>query len=192
MFDISTLILFCFASLGMTSIIVGGKIFIGVRDFFGRAAERVRQRRGRNGWTVVETIHEIINCNHCCGFWSGLFCGFLLVTAPTVCTCENVINLFMGFEKSFYIGHGYYIGNDAELWWTVLYQYLTYFGVLFCFAAAGSFLALVMQFVLDILHVHTIRFQPQMDDNEPNEDQISKETIGIRLPSNEIDNNESQ
>ena len=76
------LFLFCIATVGMTSIIVQGVIFLPFRQFFGNWAEKIHLRREQTGkparWSLVEWFSELINCAQCTGFWCGLFCGLLL------------------------------------------------------------------------------------------------------------------
>jgi len=77
------LFLFCIATVGMTSIIVQGVIFLPFRQFFGNWAEKIHLRREQTGkparWSLVEWFSELINCAQCTGFWCGLFCGLLLI-----------------------------------------------------------------------------------------------------------------
>jgi hypothetical protein len=80
-------LLFCIATVGMTSIITQGVIFQPFRQFFGDWAEQIREQRelkaqaiGRNSRrSCVEWFSEMINCAQCAGFWCGLFCGLFLV-----------------------------------------------------------------------------------------------------------------
>ena len=78
-------ILFCLASVGMTSIITQGRIFLPFRQFIGRRADKIHERREQVGkvprWTFVEWFNDLINCAQCTGFWCGLFCGLFLVTS---------------------------------------------------------------------------------------------------------------
>ena len=80
-------LLFCIATVGMTSIITQGVIFQPFRHYFGDWAERIRERREQKAQATdkilcrscIEWFSELINCAQCTGFWSGLFCGLLLV-----------------------------------------------------------------------------------------------------------------
>ena len=85
-------LLFCIATVGMTSIITQGVIFQPFRQFIGNWAEKIRvhreqrlqnhqvgvnppvPRRSFIGW-----LDELINCAQCTGFWCGLFCGLIFV-----------------------------------------------------------------------------------------------------------------
>ena len=83
-------LLFCIATVGMTSIIVQGVIFQPFRQSIGDWAERIRVRRERKAQersgvspptlrrSLVEWFNELINCAQCTGFWCGLFCGLVL------------------------------------------------------------------------------------------------------------------
>ena len=77
-------LLFCIATVGMTSIITQGVIFQPFRQFIGNWAERVHTRREQAGKvrrSLIEWFNELINCAQCTGFWCGLFCGLFLVTS---------------------------------------------------------------------------------------------------------------
>ena len=82
-------LLFCIATVGMTSIIVQGVIFLPFRRFIGNWAERVHQDREQKAhaanqiprWSLIEWFNELINCAQCTGFWCGLFCGLFLLTS---------------------------------------------------------------------------------------------------------------
>jgi len=90
-------LLFCLATVGMTSIITQGVIFQPFRQFFGDWAERIRahrellthreqrtqEREGVNPpvtrRSFVEWFNELVNCAQCTGFWCGLFCGLFFL-----------------------------------------------------------------------------------------------------------------
>jgi len=89
-------LLFCIATVGMTSIITQGVIFQPFRQFFGDWAEKIHERqqmkaqeRGGSGKILsppvsrrsfIEWFNELINCAQCTGFWCGLFCGLFFVS----------------------------------------------------------------------------------------------------------------
>jgi len=90
MVDFSTMVdflIFCIATVGMTSIIVQGVIFLPFRQFVGDWAEQIYLRREQTGKvsrrSLVEWFNELINCAQCTGFWCGLFCGLILVSPET-------------------------------------------------------------------------------------------------------------
>lgn len=69
--------IFCMATVGLTAILVDGKIFLPFRE---RLENRVREQEDvaqngkvRRSWSGF--LYGIITCYQCCGFWSGLFCG---------------------------------------------------------------------------------------------------------------------
>jgi len=83
-------LLFCIATVGMTSIIVQGVVFQPFRQSVGDWAEKNRVHRERKAQeqggvspsvshrSLVEWFNELINCAQCTGFWCGLFCGLIL------------------------------------------------------------------------------------------------------------------
>lgn len=86
-------LLFCFASVGMTAIIVDGKLFAPFRDwligystFLKEKREKYRQKPS---FTFVEFFEGIVTCYQCCGFWCGLICGLLLTTTFPQIFVEN-------------------------------------------------------------------------------------------------------
>ena len=78
-------LLFCIATVGMTSIITQGVIFQPFRQFFGDWAEKIHHRREQMGKghrrSCIEWFNELINCAQCTGFWCGLFCGLFILTS---------------------------------------------------------------------------------------------------------------
>ena len=116
-------LLFCIATVGMTSIILHGNIFAPLRQFFFDWAENLRQRREhrieKTGKaprcrSSVEWFNDLINCAQCTGFWSGLFCGLIIV--PT----ESLMDAM-----------------TANVSWTALYHAF----LLLCCGFGGSFLS---------------------------------------------------
>lgn len=57
------IILFVAGVIGLTHIVVDGKIFLAVREF-------VRRR-------LPVWMFSLLTCYQCSGFWAGLFCGWL-------------------------------------------------------------------------------------------------------------------
>ena len=83
--------LFCIATVGMTSIIVQGIIFLPFRQFVGGWAEGVHNHRAQKAQvtgrvlrrSLIEWFNELINCAQCTGFWCGLFCGLFLLSSDS-------------------------------------------------------------------------------------------------------------
>ena len=77
-------LLFVVASVGMTAILVDGKIFAPLREYLADHSRFLREKRERLNlrptWTFSEFLESIFSCYQCCGFWCGLFCGLLLIT----------------------------------------------------------------------------------------------------------------
>jgi len=107
-------LLFCLATVGMTSIITQGVIFQPFRQFFGDWAERIRVHREQRAQasnkvprrSFVEWFNELINCAQCTGFWCGLFCG-LFFLLPETCPIDisPLLALYL-FLKWFCCGLG--------------------------------------------------------------------------------------
>jgi hypothetical protein len=111
-------LLFCIATVGMTSIIVQGAIFMPFRQYIENLAETGRQRRAQAAQEphrilqkpLVEWLHELINCAQCTGFWCGLFCGLFLLSPDSNWIAETnvwqilnrlIVWLCCGFGGSF-------------------------------------------------------------------------------------------
>lgn len=62
------LIMFLLATIGMTNILVHGKIF----DVLQIGSKSVREWMKTPAFTS-----ELLDCYECTGFWAGLFCGTL-------------------------------------------------------------------------------------------------------------------
>lgn len=122
------LLLFAFATIGMTLILVRGSIFQPVRNTLARSVDRLRRRREKKGYppsfSLVEFVHELIGCTQCMGFWCGLFCGFFLITSDTFWIWGGLSSLRYLFNRLL---------------------------MLFCCGAAGSFLASLGDLTIDWL-----------------------------------------
>ena len=94
-------LLFGIATVGMTSIIVQGVIFLPFRQFIGNWAERIQSRREQAGKATrrsfVEWFSELIHCAQCTGFWCGLFCSlfFLLPETRAVAAFDDLLSLLL-------------------------------------------------------------------------------------------------
>ena len=112
--------LFGLASIGMTLILVRGRVFASFRDYFALRSDRIRQKRDRKqlppSFTLIEFIHELLGCVQCTGFWCGVFCGLFLLTSEIFWSWGGLIDPV-------------YLINRILM--------------LFCCGAAGSFLAMV-------------------------------------------------
>jgi hypothetical protein len=74
---------FCLASVGLTAIIVDGKIFQPVRNglnaFFITSEEKKNQGTYSTLRVPIDMIRNIMTCYQCCGFWCGLICSPIMV-----------------------------------------------------------------------------------------------------------------
>ena len=74
-------LLFIFASIGMTKIIVDGKIAQPFRKWVRDENPKFKVPKFISQFIKIEEIVllDIITCEQCCGFWSGLICGLFTI-----------------------------------------------------------------------------------------------------------------
>lgn len=111
-------ILFCLATIGFTRITVDGKIADPFRKWVRENDPKVKLPNFISYFTKVEEIHliDIITCDQCCGFWSGLICGLF-----TILPYWLVVNklLLFGWASSYIC----MLGTIAlDYWNAVLYM----------------------------------------------------------------------
>ena len=88
----SNLILFIFASIGLTHIFVDSKIFMPLREWL---------QKQTNNWILCK-ISEIMSCYQCAGQYAGMFCGLCLLTSTEYGLIYNFfLVLCSGFAGSF-------------------------------------------------------------------------------------------
>jgi len=79
------MLLFAIASVGLTAILVDGKILAPWRDRLFEHTRLIREKRERLNlapkFTFPEFLEGIFTCYQCCGFWSGLICGLYPVAS---------------------------------------------------------------------------------------------------------------
>jgi len=144
-------LLFCIATVGMTSIITQGVVFQPFRQFIGDWAERVRVRReqkvqerlGDNPSALplvprrsfVGWFDELINCAQCTGFWCGLFCSlfFLLPESRTIVAFDELLYLLLKW---------------------------------FCYGVGGSFLAALGSNVIDWVFYHKMNALRHLEEQD--------------------------
>lgn len=75
------LLLFVLATIGMTKIIVDGKIAQPFREWVRKENPTFKTPKLIAKLTKIEEIHlmDITTCVQCCGFWSGIFCGLMIL-----------------------------------------------------------------------------------------------------------------
>jgi hypothetical protein len=135
-------LLFCIATVGMTSIITQGVIFQPFRQFFGDWAERIREQRERKAQerggvslpvprrSCIEWFSELINCAQCTGFWCGLFCGLMIYF-----DVENLFNLYI-------------------------------YATVFCCGLGGSFLASLGSNLIDLIFYRKMNALRQLEEQD--------------------------
>jgi len=76
----TNLIFHILASVGLTAILIDGKIFNKPRELVSK---------------YIPFVHEIFTCYQCCGFWSGVVCIILLqhtiIYAPWLILCYGFV-----------------------------------------------------------------------------------------------------
>lgn len=134
-------LLFCFASVGMTLIIVEGTVFRPLRDAVLHCAERVQKRREKKGlppgFSFAEFFYSLISCVQCTGFWCGLFCGLFLLTSDSSRLAADALQTPL----------------------SVLIFSFNRIIMLFCCGTAGSFLSMLGHFALNWLFFSKLYFE---------------------------------
>lgn len=76
-------LLFCLASVGLTAILVDGKIFQPLRNglhaFHAVSEEKRSQGKFPFFRLPIDMIHGVMTCHQCCGFWCGLVCSCIIL-----------------------------------------------------------------------------------------------------------------
>lgn len=126
--------LFCLATVGLTAILIDGTIFAPFRERLAAESQFLQEKRRENDLpehkSVKETLHNILGCYQCCGFWSGLFCGF-----------------FFSFLMPLHlVGWG-------------IFKLPLFFILLFFYGTAGSILAHIYRVLLELVFVATVYLQ---------------------------------
>ena len=63
--ELSNVLLFVLASIGLSHIVVDGKILLKFREIMHKI--------------LPECMYEVFTCYQCSGVWCGLFCGYFLI-----------------------------------------------------------------------------------------------------------------
>lgn len=92
--EITNLILFILASVGLTSIIVDSDIMRPVRELLQK--------------TLPASVYKLFECYQCTGFWSGIINGFILLSV------NPLILLTCGFAGSLVSAGWVYLSNYLE------------------------------------------------------------------------------
>jgi hypothetical protein len=129
-------LIFCIATVGMTSIITQGVIFQPFRQFIGDWADQAATLREQKAQAtgklprrqLIEWFSELINCAQCTGFWCGLFCGLFLVSSEPFLLHSNPNVWFDSSWTQFRLVYNNLSGWNRLLLW-------------FCCGLGGSFLS---------------------------------------------------
>ena len=160
-------LIFCMATVGLTAILVDGKIFAPFRERLEnhvRAQEERQQANivhgGKKRRTWSSFLLDILSCYQCCGFWSGLFCGVIL----------TISQFYMNSLLASKFGEWHQFGKCG----TVLF--LHFYAALFWLMCGlvGSFLATVYLMIVELVFAKTMlcrRTNP-----EPHEDSSHDES----------------
>ena len=96
-------LIFCMATVGLTAILVDGKIFLPFRERLENRVREQEERQQTKGGKMRRTwsgfLLGIITCYQCCGFWSGLFCGLYFTVSHFVVffSAKNPFVIFSPF-----------------------------------------------------------------------------------------------
>ena len=157
-------LLFCIATIGLTSIIMHGMIFRPFREFVARRAESARERREQQGKTTgfrspAEWLHELLNCAECTGFWCGLFCGLIIVTPVAL---QNAI--YSLWQINIHPVVGRYIIIDSNFIPAGQSCYLILLWL--CCGFGGSFLATLGSNIIDLIFYRKMNALRHLEEQE--------------------------
>ena len=92
-------LIFCMATVGLTAILVDGKIFAPFRERLEKRVLEQEERQQANGRIIRRSwsgfLLGIITCYQCCGFWSGLFCGLFLTISRWLSLVDTRFDLVL-------------------------------------------------------------------------------------------------
>lgn len=87
-------LLYCFATIGLTNIIIDSSIFEPFRNFFKLI--------------LHEKVYEFFECHQCCGTWCGFLCGYALISH------NLAVAIMAGFAGSF-LASFYYLLRELMI-----------------------------------------------------------------------------
>lgn len=144
----TSFLFFGLASMGLTAILVDGKVFLPWREWLAA-------RRDEN--CVARFFSNIFACYQCCGFWSGIICGAFFQMVDVLYLTQ--------FAQ---IKERYFMVFSPELFYTAYSVYIV--GNVFCCGLVGSILALSYLIVVEFIHSHTLRPPMPPTQNEINDE----------------------
>ena len=91
MLEMSNLFLMLLGGVGMTVIIVESSIFVPIKNFLKKF--------------MFQSFMKMMDCHHCCGFWSGVFISLFFVF-PFATVLESWVIILQTLGKMFATGCG--------------------------------------------------------------------------------------
>ncbi|MGL4944044.1 MAG: hypothetical protein ACRC46_12735 [Thermoguttaceae bacterium] len=155
-FTVTLLIFVWLASVGLTAILVDGKVFLPLRQFL----------ISRRDWCPVSRfLANILTCYQCCGFWSGIVCGafFTLIAAHAQAVLFGKIPTFSMEQAGASLLRE--VPPAAMVVFPNWISVVAFAGIVFGYGLVGSLLSLSYLVVVEWIHSMTVRPQEQFPQN---------------------------
>lgn len=154
-------LIFCMATVGLTAILVDGKIFLSFRERLDRRVREQEERQQkkiasggmmRRSWSGF--LLGIVTCYQCCGFWSGLFCGLFFTVSR--CLINTPIVFFIGLQP------------QTEAAGVVQFVFAAFFWLMCGFV--GSFLATAYLMLVELIFAKTMLYRRTNPESTPDDE----------------------
>ena len=90
--NLSDVLFFCLAVVGMSHIIVESVFFLPLREWLGKKSEQNN---------LLKFINKIVNCYQCCGTWCGFLLGLVLLSYnPLVIFASGCVGSFVSYTAA--------------------------------------------------------------------------------------------
>ena len=98
MINLGLILFFALASTGLTHILVESKVIEPIRDFLLLLTKKIPY--------VGSMLEYMLECYQCMGFWSGLVCGYYLIShdLPIVLLC-GFAGSFVSYATASYLAY---------------------------------------------------------------------------------------